>query len=59
MADGFWKIDYFGVRHPDCKESKCVEDKKERISELMQRFEDGSPPGGPKVTYSHSRAQSS
>lgn len=35
MADVFCKIDYLAARHCDCKESKPVGDKKERIVVLM------------------------
>lgn len=35
MADVFCKIDYLAVRRLDCKESKTVADKKERIIVFM------------------------
>lgn len=42
MADVFCKIDYLAVRRLDCKASKTVADKKERITVLMWCFVNSS-----------------
>lgn len=38
MADVFCEIDHLAVRRLDCKQSKTVANKKDRLTVLMYRF---------------------